>query len=255
MPRAPAAADANGMAVSSTTSAIRFSGISSGLDTDSIVTALINAEGQPRVLLQQQQTVLGARTQSYRDLSSKLLTLKAAADDLRSFTLYSGSPSATSTDSTRLAASVTSAAAPGTYQVSVATLAAANVKQQTASAFQASLAPLYAGTGTYAGSGTRLAALTQADGGSLGYTAGTTITLGGAQNGSALPAHTLTIGDATTVDDLRSFLQTSLPGSTVALGLGGSLQVTGPPGDEGAYSGLQLSATASEGTTALPGLG
>src|SRR4051794_28497047 len=176
MGRTAVAADRRCMAVSptsstSTSSAISFTGISSGLDTDSIVTALINAESQPRVLLQQQQTILGAKTQSYRDISAKLLTLKAAADDLRSFTLYAGSPSATSSDATRLTAQATTAAAPGSYQVSITSLAAANVKQQAAAAFTTQLGALHAGAGTYAAATTNLIDLTQADGTSLGYTA------------------------------------------------------------------------------------
>src|SRR5207248_8983686 len=130
--------------------------------------------------------VLNAQTATYRDVSSKLLTLKAAADDLRSFTLYSGSPNATSTDATRLTAQATASAAPGTYDVSVTTLAAANVQEQSATAFTSQFAALYAGRGTYAASTTKLTGLTQADGTSLGYTAGSTITLAGSQNGSAL---------------------------------------------------------------------
>src|SRR4051794_3534314 len=124
MERTAMAADRRCMAVSptsstSTSSAISFTGISSGLDTDSIVSALISAESQPRVLLQQQQTILNAKTQSYRDISTKLLTLKGAADDLRSFTLFAGSPSAASTDTTRLTAQATATAAPGTYEIGI----------------------------------------------------------------------------------------------------------------------------------------
>jgi flagellar hook-associated protein 2 len=240
---------------SSTASAISFTGISSGLDTDSIVSALISAESQPRVLLQQQQTILNDQVSTYRDISTKLLTLKSAADDLRSFTLYSGSPNATSTDSTRLTALATASAAPGTYDVNVTSLAAANVKEQTASSFTSQFGALHAGSGVYAGSGTLLTSLTQADGTSLGYTAGSTITLNGSQNGNALTASTFTVTSTTTVDDLRTFIQTNLPGATATLGLGGALQITSPPGDEQAYTNLQLTATAADGTTSLPGIG
>src|SRR3954462_1529705 len=71
---------------------INFTGISSGIDTNAIVDELMKIEAQPKVLLQQKQLVVNARTKAYQDLSTKLYTLKTAADDLRSLTLYAGSP-------------------------------------------------------------------------------------------------------------------------------------------------------------------
>jgi flagellar hook-associated protein 2 len=236
-------------------SGISFTGIVSGLDTNSIVTQLMAIEARPRTLLQQQQTVVDARTSSFRDISSKLLALKSAADGLRSFSLYSGSPWTSSSDPSRVTATATAAAAPGTYSLSVTQLAAANVKEQVASPFSTAFAPLYAGTGTYAGGTTKLTDLTQADGTSLGYAVGSTITLGGSQDGSAITPATLTVTASTTVEDLRKFVQSTLPGATATLGLGGSLKVTSPPGEEQAYRDLQLTAIAADGTTALPGLG
>src|SRR4051795_8610674 len=114
---------------------INFTGISSGIDTASIVEELMKIEAQPKVLLQQKQLVVNARTQAYSDLSTKLYTLKTAADDLRSLSLFAGSPYSSSSDTTRLAAAATTNASPGTYDVNVTRMAAANVKQQQASAF------------------------------------------------------------------------------------------------------------------------
>src|SRR3954469_22120018 len=117
---------------------INFTGISSGIDTSSIVTELMKIEAQPKVLLQQKQLVVNARTDAYKDIQTKLYTLKTAADDLRSLTLFNGSPYTSSSDATRLTAAATTNASPGTYDVNVTRMAAANVKQQQASSFTSS---------------------------------------------------------------------------------------------------------------------
>src|SRR4051794_23081474 len=109
---------------------ISFTGISSGIDTNAIVTELMQLESRPKLLLQQKQLVVNARTKAYQDLSTKLYTLKSAADDLRSLSLFAGSPYSSSSDATRLTAAATSNASPGTYDVNVTRMAAANVKQQ-----------------------------------------------------------------------------------------------------------------------------
>src|SRR3954469_20085708 len=96
---------------------INFTGISSGIDTSSIVTELMKIESQPKVLLQQKQMVVNARSKAYSDLFTKLYTLKTAADVPRSLTLFPGSPYSSSSDTTRLAAAATSNATPGTYDV------------------------------------------------------------------------------------------------------------------------------------------
>src|SRR4051812_43252786 len=93
---------------------INFTGISSGIDTNAIVDELMKIESQPKVLLQQKQLVVNARTQAHKDIQTKLYTLKTAADDLRSLTLFNGSPYTSSSDTTRLSAAATSNASPGT---------------------------------------------------------------------------------------------------------------------------------------------
>src|SRR3712207_4042713 len=101
------------------TNGITFTGMSSGIDTDSIVTALMQVESRPKTLLQQQQTVMNARRNALQDINTKLVNLKAAADALRSFTLYDGSPTATSADATKLTAAATTAAAAATYNIGI----------------------------------------------------------------------------------------------------------------------------------------
>jgi flagellar hook-associated protein 2 len=119
-------------------------------------------------------------------------------------------------------------------------MAAANVKQQQATSFVSSFGYSYAGNGAYAGSATKLTALTDASGTSLGLTSGQTITLQSTKNGTAQTPATFTVTDTTTLEDLRSFVQTNLAGSTVTIGQGGKMQITSPPGDEQAYTGVTL---------------
>src|SRR4051794_34580827 len=107
---------------------ITFTGITSGLDTDSIVTQLMTIEARPQTLLKQQQTIVNARTKALQDINGKLTSLKSAADALRDLTLYNGTPYAGSSDSARVTAIASATAAPGTYSVGVTQLARANIK-------------------------------------------------------------------------------------------------------------------------------
>ena len=168
-------------------------------------------ESQPKVLLQQKQLVVNARTAAYQDIQTKLYTLKTAADDLRSLTLFNGSPYTSSSDTTRLTAAATSNASPGTYDVNVTRMAAANVKQQQATSFTSSFGYAYAGA---APTPPRAPShdLTDASGTSLGLAKGQTITLQSTKNGTAQTPATFTVTDTTTLEDLRSFVQTNLVG-------------------------------------------
>src|SRR5471030_2897422 len=93
------------------TGAITFTGLSSGIDTTSIVNQLIAVEAAPKTLLMNQQAITNLQNSDYSDISTKLYALKAASDSLRDFTLYAGQPVATSSDSTKLTASATGASA------------------------------------------------------------------------------------------------------------------------------------------------
>src|SRR5262249_29152099 len=132
-------------------------------------------------------------------------------------------------------------------------MAAANVKQQHADSFVTSTGYSYTGAGAYAGAAAKLTSLTDASGTSLGLTSGQTITLQSTKNGTAQTPVQFTIGDNSTVDDLRPSGHTNLPGPTVTLGQGGAMQITSPPGDEQAYTNVQL--LGPDGTTPLAGLG
>jgi flagellar hook-associated protein 2 len=226
---------------------VTFTGLSSGIDTSSIVTQLIAVESAPKTLLMQQQAVTNLQNADYADISTKLYTLKSAADALRSFSLYAGQPTATSGDSTKLTASATSAAAASSYNVVVTNIARAAVSQQQTTPSIAQFGALYAGNGTYAASTTKLTDLTASDGTAAGYTSGSSITLGSTQGGQTNSA-SFQVTDTSTVGDLTAWMQTQMAGSTVALQVGGVIMVTSAPGLDQANNAISLSGVAGAAT-------
>lgn len=112
--------------------AIQFGGISSGLDTESIITSLMNVERLPLTRLKTQATTLGTRKTAYGTLGTALTNLLAK---IQAFTLTNAGSSRTTTssDAARLTAVATSSAIPGQYRVSVDRLASATRATSTAS--------------------------------------------------------------------------------------------------------------------------
>jgi flagellar hook-associated protein 2 len=226
---------------------ITFTGLSSGIDTGSIVTQLIAVESAPKTLLMQQQSIVNLQQQDYSDISAKLLTLKTASDALRDFSLYAGSPTATSADTTKLTATATGAAAASSYNVVVNNVARAAIMQQNATSDVSTFGTLYSASGAYASNATKLSALTTSTGGAAGYAVGDTITLNATQGGQATTAG-FQVTDSSTVGDLANWLQTQLKGSTVSLQPGGALTVTSAPGLDQANVGVSLSGSVGAAT-------
>ncbi len=106
------------------TSLFSIGGLSSGLDTKSIIDALMQVERQPLVTLQARETAIQARQKAYQDLAAKFASLQAAASAL---TLQSNllAKSATASNPGVLSASAGSAAVNGTFNVTVTQLATA----------------------------------------------------------------------------------------------------------------------------------
>jgi flagellar hook-associated protein 2 len=230
------------------TGAITFTGLSSGIDTTSIVNQLIAVESAPKTLLMNQQSITNLQNQDFSDISTKLYALKSASDALRDFTLYAGSPVATSADPTKLTATATSAAAASSYNVVVTNVARAAVSQQTATSDVSTFGTLYAGNGAYAATSTALTGLTTSTGAAAGYAIGQTITLNSTQGGTANTA-SYTVTATSTVGDLVNFMQQNMAGSAVALQPGGVLQVTSAPGLDQANTGISLSGTIGAATS------
>jgi flagellar hook-associated protein 2 len=110
---------------------IQFGGVVSGLNTQSIVDALVAAEKQPLTALQTQESNLTAQKASYASLGSAIDDLVAK---VKAFTVTSAgsSRSATSSDNSILTATASTSAAVATYQVSVDRLATATRAGSTA---------------------------------------------------------------------------------------------------------------------------
>lgn len=124
---------------------IQAAGIGSGLDIASLVSQLVAAERQPLdARLDRRASAVNVELSALGSLRGALAALRDALAPLRSMTAFA-TRSATSANEEVFTASATGAFAPGTYDVEVVSLAAA---QRLASAAFA------AGGGAYVGSGT-----------------------------------------------------------------------------------------------------
>jgi flagellar hook-associated protein 2 len=104
---------------------IQMSGLSSGLDTASIVSQLMAIEKLPRNRLTSEQAQIQARRTNLNGIQSKLETLKLAAHDLGSIASWGDKQSVASTDDTKLSVRTYAGAGPGGYDVVIDSLAGA----------------------------------------------------------------------------------------------------------------------------------
>jgi flagellar hook-associated protein 2 len=124
---------------------ITFSGLSSGIDTGSIVTQLVNIEKQPMVNLQTQVQAAQTRQGILSTLSSQVSTLQNALSNL---TTQSGIEGATATadSGAPFTATASSGAALGNYNIVVSQLA--QTQRTYSNAFANASTAGVAGTGT-----------------------------------------------------------------------------------------------------------
>lgn len=101
---------------------VSFSGLSTGIDTNALVTSLVNAARLPIRRLETQQAILSSQSERLTEIRTKLLALQGAAKalDVRSEVL---AVSATSADSAIVTATATADALEGTHAVRVTSLA------------------------------------------------------------------------------------------------------------------------------------
>jgi flagellar hook-associated protein 2 len=132
--------------------AIQVTGLASGLDTAKLVSQMMDIQKRPVTMLQTQQTTLQARNTQLTSIQASLKKVNADALALMDPRIYRGTQKATSSDTTRVAASTTTGAGVGGYQVSVGQLA--NAGQRTFSF----TAPASDGTVTIDGHDTSVAA-------------------------------------------------------------------------------------------------
>ena len=102
---------------------VSATGLGSGVDINSIVTALVNAEGQGQTnLIKNQQTRLNAQITAYSQFTAAASAVQTAVDSLTSAATFN-SYAATVADKNIASASVGASAVPGTYSLSVTQLA------------------------------------------------------------------------------------------------------------------------------------
>ncbi len=105
------------------TSPITVSGLASGLNTSSIIQALLSAERQPITHLTNQQEKLSGQQSELQTLRSSLTSLSFAAEEFVLPSLFEGVQAVTSSEPARVSATITGGAGVGGYQVQVKQLA------------------------------------------------------------------------------------------------------------------------------------
>ena len=112
-------------ASSSLASSLAVTGLASGMDWSTLITALANAERTPEVQWQQQQTTANDQNSAFGTISSDLTTLQADVKTLQDPTFYDSRAAQTS-DSTIATATAASGATIGTYSFNISQLATAS---------------------------------------------------------------------------------------------------------------------------------
>ena len=107
----------------STGSPITFTGLASGLDTSSIVAALMAVDREPVVHLTAEQSKLAAQQTTLGSIQSSLQKLSFAASEFALPSLFETSQTASSSEPLRVAAVTTAGAGVGGYEVEVTQLA------------------------------------------------------------------------------------------------------------------------------------
>jgi len=103
---------------------ISFGGLATGLDTNAIISAIMEAERQPLVRMEKEKEYLASRLEAFSQFESKLDSLSSSigemntAEKLGSYTTRSGSE-----DYFSLAVANSSLAAEGSYQLEIVSLA------------------------------------------------------------------------------------------------------------------------------------
>src|ERR1700754_1691727 len=102
---------------------IQLSGLASGLDTEGMITQLMQLERQPETRWSQQKSVSQNKEQALKDILSRIKTLQQNAGDLKSVTTWIPTQSIDVSDTAKVSASAVAGAAPGAYSLAVNQLA------------------------------------------------------------------------------------------------------------------------------------
>jgi flagellar hook-associated protein 2 len=109
--------------MATTTSTQSISGLTSGIDTATIIDQLMSIERQPQTRLKTQVSLSAARKTVLSDIQTRLKNLQLAAQDLKSPALWANKQTVDVNDPTKVAASLSGPAGSGSYQVNVGQLA------------------------------------------------------------------------------------------------------------------------------------
>jgi flagellar hook-associated protein 2 len=123
-----------------------FAGISSGLDTDAMVTAIMNAERIPQSRLKVKKAEIDVKQAAWANITAKLAEIRTAADALKSRTAFDGFVTATSSDEDAVKVTATSGAVAQATTFTVSSLAAAH--QVSAGTYSSGTSLVGAGTFT-----------------------------------------------------------------------------------------------------------
>lgn len=105
--------------------AFSVTGLTSGIDYNTMIDQIMKLERQPITRMQSQQADYNKTISVYGDLSSKLAALKTAAEGMKTATSFYAR-TATSSDETVFKATAASSAAAGNYTITVTALAQAH---------------------------------------------------------------------------------------------------------------------------------
>jgi flagellar hook-associated protein 2 len=104
-------------------SSLQLTGLSSGLDTSSIVNSLMAVASLPKTALTIKQDAAQARQALLQQIETQLKTLSSDSTALQSASTWLPSQTASSADTTKVGAQITGGAGPGGYEVGVQNLA------------------------------------------------------------------------------------------------------------------------------------
>jgi flagellar hook-associated protein 2 len=106
-------------------STLGIDGMVSGWNTTELIAKIMEKEKQPLTMLQDQKTTIKAKSDAWREINSKLLTMRNTVSNLKSTLTFKGRK-ATVSDSETLGATATTGAVAGVYKVEVLKLAQAH---------------------------------------------------------------------------------------------------------------------------------
>jgi flagellar hook-associated protein 2 len=110
---------------------VSLGGLSSGLDTQSIIDQLMAVDRQPETRIKLKESAAQARQSTLTDVATRLRNLLTAAKDLGAVGTWAESQSLDVSDSSKLTATRLSGAAPGGHDISVSTLARSEQRSYT----------------------------------------------------------------------------------------------------------------------------